>query len=32
MPAPGSAFMSSLGPWPSIDGRRRFEKSRVGDR
>ena len=23
--APGSAFMSSLGPWPSIDGRRRCE-------
>jgi hypothetical protein len=32
MPAPGSAFMSSLGPWPSIDSRRRCENSRVGDR
>jgi hypothetical protein len=31
-PAPGSAFMSSLGPWPSIDGRRRCDKSRLGDR
>jgi hypothetical protein len=31
-PAPGSAFMSSLGPWPSIDGRRRCEKSRVCER
>jgi hypothetical protein len=24
--------MSSLGPWPSIDSRRRCEKSRVGGR
>jgi len=31
-PASGSAFMSSLGPWPSIDSRRRCEKSRVGGR
>ena len=30
-PAPGSAFISSLGPWPSIDSRGRCEKSRVGD-
>jgi hypothetical protein len=25
-PAPGSAFMSSLGPWPSIDGCRRVRE------
>ena len=28
----GRPLWSSLGPWPSIDGRRRCEKSRVGDR
>ena len=28
----GVGLYSSLGPWPSIDSRRRCEKSRVGDR
>ena len=28
----GRPLWSSLGPWPSIDSRRRCEKSRVGDR
>ena len=28
----GRPLCSSLGPWPSIDGRRRCEKSRVGGR
>jgi hypothetical protein len=28
----GRPLWSLLGPWPSIDGRRRCEKSRVGDR